>query len=643
MFGVDKGKHYHLIARDKKRMKYWKTYCEWVDGSQINIITKNGAVSMMDINIDDYIIHSLRRFIRFVIVRKTNQQRFDFFKASMEGEDSEDKHLKLLFDYFEKERYKGLESMQGESEFYLEDDEFDRLYSRGDTRMFETHRRQFDTGSGLGSIAVNPREFGRERYNRGERKQVATLQDLSLKSSKFGPFPRMKNNSKGGGVPGTGSEEFKEALLKRNNAETFEIEEEENHLIGNISGQTHELNKKAPEDDGDSSLAKKRSTITKSKSSKGNNNYRQASSSMTKNLGRHPRDIESSSKILQKDSENKQTRRTSRRKTNHKKRDKISTLDLKRLKSTEERSSSGGSVNASRIKSRLIEKIIKKYFKPESPTKVYRFSQIYLVAFFVLHTLVVYFKDPMQKMTNQDIITQAKNVDAFSWEVWAQIYTGLYLDICRATERGMFPSEVNIEDYDEDIFERCHYLFRQTCTYYLSPDTIVDLAVKNLTFPYLYQYESFMTTRLQIEFYDVNYTTGEVSWRNVTMGRRSAVKLVQELAYRFLERDYQNGTGIVKNIGVDRDKDVIEEFMRRLNYGDLNKQYQLRTYDFYEYLKAVAYQNEMFVFYSTAAAIIFSVFMYFGFMVYLGYEISWMRDFYKRLFQVEVNQTNFSF
>ena len=120
----------------------------------------------MSLTIDDYIIHSLEDFVRFVIIQKTKEQTFDSFSVNAQDEDSDDKNLKRIFDYIEKERFRGLESIEEDSELDLDDDEFEKLYMRSDTRQFETHRNRLVSNNVVNPYSAIFDDFGEE----GEKK-----------------------------------------------------------------------------------------------------------------------------------------------------------------------------------------------------------------------------------------------------------------------------------------------------------------------------------------------------------------------------------------------------------------------------------------------------------------------------------------
>lgn len=90
--------------------------------------------------------------------------------------------------------------------------------------------------------------------------------------------------------------------------------------------------------------------------------------------------------------------------------------------------------------------------------------------------------------------------------------------------------------------------------------------------------------------------------------------------------------GSFKNRELDYEMDQV----RRIAIGDLNYKYALRSYDFYDYLKGVAIQNEMFIKWSIAIPCIITILIFFIYTIYVIFEVKAMRFFYKTLFQTEV-------
>ena len=648
------GENYSLLIKNKKRMRYWRNYCDWIEGKEINILTKGGKVEEMEIVIDDYLIYSIRDFVRFVIVKKTNRQTFDHFTLYNYKVFSTEKNLKRIFDYIRNEQFKDLHSMGEDSNFNLEDEDYERLYKKSNTRIFETHRGKLVHSNGFfnSSILSNYREssqdFGEgdseldeekselsEEYLGGSEDRGRDLErpDYFRKSTqRLSWFPSRDTMTRRGYIQKSYERRqiIHESILEVE--ETF-IENDKNEKKKIKSLKFNTKKKKKLEDStrildisrNSRKLLKKKTTLTKSKSSNtkdNNGSFQQSSRSKTSG-----NNSSLSIKI-----------RSDFSKTGKETRMKVGILNVKKLNHGSDNSSSAGSVNASRIKSRVIEKIIKKHFKPDIPTPIFRFSQIFLVLFLVFNILTVYLKDPLQLLTYQDMITQAVNVDVFSWLIWSQVYTNVHLDICRFTESGFMQNDINVNEYEWTLFERCTYVYKQSVVFYTPADSMLEKAIKNLSFPYLYHYDSYAGMSVDLEVYEYDQDNPDVPiWKNITMARRSALSLLQAVGMRMLDRDYENGTGIVPKIGRNRSLDPDEDFLRRNGLSTLNRECAYRSYDFYEYVKAVVLQNEMFILYSSMAAIIFSIVLYFIFILYVAREISWMRDFYKKIFFIEVS------
>ena len=679
-------------------MGYWRTYCEWIGGQTINMLTRAGKVEEMEIVINDYLIYSTMNFLRFLIIKKTSSKTFDSFTVHQNEKEAslEEKNLKRFFDYMKEEQFKDFKSVHEGPNQDLDDDQLELMYMKSQTRVFETHRGSLSmVNPRQGQVVLGKSLFGMEwqeaestpvkEANEGwgdPKGSYAEALESSDNRALMGSTARGLRSSRQrrllgdqnlpfeveaqlvskqrGGEPGLKSHYLNYSMI---------LEEEESKFSNRLQGNSSLRNsqnsrfrnlekspgfpkaKKSPQNQsinkknqilkkGDNSnfeiensfkrVTKRRSTQTKSKSTETLENQDSKPpelgySSMT---SEKPEDLSN----LHNHGNNRQsgTRRS-------KKSQAMGILNIKKLTRKSELSSSGGSVNALRIKSRAIEKIVKKYYKPEETTQLFRFLQISLFVFLALNMLAVYLKEPMQTLTNQDIITQAVNVDVFSWEIWSYIYTAGFLSTCRMVESGFMDNEMNIADYNTTIFKSCHRNFQRSITYHVPPDNMIEKSMKNLTFPYLYRYEDFMKMKVNLEVYDVDYRTGVVSWRNLSIGRKSAVHFMHQMSIPALKRDYENSSGIVPKTGRNRDLDPDEDFFRRNGIGDLHQQYSYRSYDFYEYMHSVAYQNQLFIFYSSVTAIVFSVMMYLVFMVCISREIYWMRNFYRKLFSLEVS------
>ena len=89
----------------------------------------------------------------------------------------------------------------------------------------------------------------------------------------------------------------------------------------------------------------------------------------------------------------------------------------------------------------------------------------------------------------------------------------------------------------------------------------------------------------------------------------------------------------------DREKDPKEEFFRRLGLSEYNRDYAYRSYDYYEYMKAVVRQNFSVSYWSTFVAIYTTMALYLVYLVYQVIEIRRMVEFYRKLFDIKVTTT----
>ena len=116
------------------------------------------------------------------------------------------------------------------------------------------------------------------------------------------------------------------------------------------------------------------------------------------------------------------------------------------------------------------------------------------------------------------------------------------------------------------------------------------------------------------------------------MARQPAEKLFHNYYTEYPNRNFTKPAEYISiPLGGDRNKDVKEEFIRRNMLGDLNKQYALRSYDFYEYLKNVGKQNENYVLYTMLGSLGVTFLLFGIFFVYMLRELICMSRFYRNL------------
>lgn len=108
------------------------------------------------------------------------------------------------------------------------------------------------------------------------------------------------------------------------------------------------------------------------------------------------------------------------------------------------------------------------------------------------------------------------------------------------------------------------------------------------------------------------------------------------------ERDYSNLTNdipIINGISqVARQKDLEEEYLRLTTFGTLNQKYKELGSEFEGYLYKVNQENIDFIFWTTNGVNFITIGFYLIFIGFIIYEVYWMRGFYRKLFQIEVNQ-----
>ena len=128
---------------------------------------------------------------------------------------------------------------------------------------------------------------------------------------------------------------------------------------------------------------------------------------------------------------------------------------MKKINHVSEKSDSGGSVNANRIKAHRMEKIIKKHYVPNRRGFLYYVILLLLCGFFFMHFFSVMMKDPAQKKLAKDLKEQILPVDYFSWNVYANVYYALWQDVCRFTREGWLKNDAAKSVTDQTLFFKC--------------------------------------------------------------------------------------------------------------------------------------------------------------------------------------------
>lgn len=346
--------------------------------------------------------------------------------------------------------------------------------------------------------------------------------------------------------------------------------------------------------------------------------------------------------------ESKRSRRKKKKITiakKKKKEDKIRIINLNVIHPKEDRASSGSSMNPRAMKSNRIEKILNKYFHLNKWQKIDLSAMLILILFFIVHFSSVVLKDPIQEITNLDLKTQSVNVDIFTWEIFGHAYTVFFTDMCRAVREGWIENKSPLDPGNKTLFELCHEVRKVGSDFYLPPDNKIDINIRAIRLKWLYDYEGWINTQVKIPQYFLNKDFNKIEeWKNLTLRRRTGIKIMQNLAFMMEKRDYENDTSIPSlGEGRNREKDEDEEMLRRGSLGDLNFKYTMRSYDFYEYLKAVAEFNQDFVTYSILISCSISIITFLLFSVCVGFEVQSMRKFYLMILDMKVKKFIFLF
>lgn len=303
--------------------------------------------------------------------------------------------------------------------------------------------------------------------------------------------------------------------------------------------------------------------------------------------------------------------------------------------------SSGSSITVYNHKEVSLERVIHEKIRPKQLhlSTILLFLMIVVLCFVNVGSVAI--KVPILQNTNADLKEQLIVADIFSWEIWGQIYSVLFLDFQRGVKEGKIPNEICTSYGYPDLIERSHFQFQRAAAYQYDPDKLIDPKLRNVSFPNLFNYEAWVKTEMLVHFYEFDYPTNSITWKNKTLHRKVALQMMTAFALDFVKRNYSILEGqhdYIPKIEELRDADPDEEFYRRNLNGDMNKQYFLRSLDFYEYLKNVGQQNEQYLLFTMITTLFTTLLFFLAFFAYSLIDLAYMRKFYGSIFIIQVNQ-----
>lgn len=211
----------------------------------------------------------------------------------------------------------------------------------------------------------------------------------------------------------------------------------------------------------------------------------------------------------------------------------------------------------------------------------------------------IWLRTPDQEKTGNEIKMQAITADYFSWMVWGQLFPVFYADLMRMIKEGWLPVDY-AEDFTKyfgfrNFYDRSQSYFIRAAKYQYEPEKLIDMKIRNLTFPELFDYEGWITCKADIYVPETYKDTNEFIWKTVNVGRRSSIQFIAGIAQVFAKRIYENDTDI-PIINQNRKIDVIEESYRINLNGDSNLKYYQYSLKFFKYLLAVGQLNKRNIF-----------------------------------------------
>lgn len=306
---------------------------------------------------------------------------------------------------------------------------------------------------------------------------------------------------------------------------------------------------------------------------------------------------------------------------------------------------------------------ISKNARPHFITKI-SFTLVMLILFVNFYPIMV--KLPIQEKTTTEIPAMLINFDIVGWILWAQLYAIISVEGNRAVREGWVDNE-----YVRPIIKNQTYwdyayaasLSSETYTFMWDAELAYDMKMRDIQFMDLFTgYGEMVVDYAQVEFYSVagrpiTQIEGEgvkleenaglikidnkTTWYNRSISRRTGLKLTGLVGEAYSRRNYSSdGDDVIPPLGPDRDRnnDPFEDMYRRLLIGDLLKKASYLSYDSGDYVKAVAIQNEKYIFFTFIFGSVSCCGLVFGFSVYYCFQIKKMKEFYAQIFVMKVRK-----
>ena len=318
-------------------------------------------------------------------------------------------------------------------------------------------------------------------------------------------------------------------------------------------------------------------------------------------------------------------------------------------------SGSVGSIsNGRRVKFSEIEKILMKFISQKRLHKNTVLGTIFFLLVILMNCLSIYIRNPYLVATKVELTDKVITADYFSWEISAQVEPQFYLDILRMLRFGWIQNDDFLEFRNKTVYEYSQAEMDKIGGYVLEPDNLIDQKLRNLSFHNLFDLSKWIQMEPEIPFYNLIFkpeagkdeNTGKakiekIEWFYQPTPRRAALKILQVLSDEIRNRNYLNGSEIIEYDPFSeesRDKDYLEEYYRRLLTSQLNEEYYFRSYDFFDYMKAVAAHLHEVLISSCFASVIGTLVLFVGVLVHQVCEIKRMKRLNEKLFEVKVSK-----
>ena len=642
---------YKRVLKKESTLNSWITYMKWSKRSNFRLmLPRNKEIIKTMGRFEEYYIDCLQVYARYLIIEKVNRSIYDNVTMSIDESLKEKKKiLQPIVATLERVKKKKVAIKDQE---YYDDFEEDQTDSSVIDNILVDNKEEFEDFMASDTrMIMSGRSLMKPSFHMANS-QLLSRKDTSIMSNnqKDNNFSRMNSihQQRPKITPSMIGRSFNALLM----SEQLQIQEQTNKFKNSLLET--EMKNTALLPSVNSNWAKMmtifKSTLSNQKSVVSNKSIEPEQA----NFKQRRLDRKKSSLALEIPGQKKSK---SPEKNNRKKREKKAkkilseenpfvrlkdTLNLIRKAQLND-SASVGSINSSNhLKFSHVESLAEREVDPKKYHKNELLGACLFCIIIVLNSSALKVNSPFLHYSQSDIAEVAVIADYFSQEIYTQTYSIFHLDILRMLAQGWISDDYGSYFHVDSMANKSIKGLKTSSISLEKATENIDYRMKNLSFPYLFDFETWVRKDSRLPLLEQNYETGEVEWVHAQFTHTACAKLIQGWVMRYISgRDYRDNSSIVKIAGnQERNSDIGEEYYRRVALSEFNRDYIAMSHDFYEYLKAVLAQLYHVTYWSSHGAIYFTLFAFVVYMIYQYLQLRRMRHFYKTLLEIKVKKTS---